>query len=160
MRDLKPWLKYASILLVIGVSVLILVSSLRLGIGKPSFPGPGFTAFLVSSFALVLSFFLFFAEMIEGKKGDGQTKPVLAGKNLLLPGSAIGVLIVFNILLKGFGYLFAAFFLLLGMFIIYNPGKWYVHIMTAAAVAALSFFLFERWLGVQFSPGDVLPIGW
>ena len=160
MTDLKKLLSQVSTLLIIGVSILILVSSLQLGIGDLSTPGPGFTAFLVSAIALLLSLLVFFRELIGSRKHYHKTDSALSWKNLVRPGGAMLVLLLFIILLKGFGYLVAAFFLMFGMFFIYNPGKWYFHVLTAAATAALSFFIFERWLGVQFPGGDLFSIGW
>jgi putative tricarboxylic transport membrane protein len=160
MTDMKKWLRKISSLLTIGISVLIVVSSIQLGIGDLSTPGPGFTAFLVSALALLLSLFVFFKEMVGSRKYHDETTPSLSWKNLVRPTGAMLVLFVFILLLQGFGYRIAAFFLMFGMFFIYNPRKWYYHIFSAAAVAALTFFIFDRWLGVQFPSGDLFPIGW
>ncbi len=160
MTDMKKWLRRVSSLLVMGVSILILVSSLQLGFGDLKNPGPGFTSFLASALALLLSLFVFVMEMIGSTKYYDEKGSLLSKKNLVKPVGAMLVLLAFTILLKSFGYPVAAFFLMFGMFFIYHPKKWRFHVFTASVIAVLSFLIFHKWLKVYFPSGDVFPIGW
>ena len=160
MTDMKKWLRRISSLLVMGISVLILVSSFQLGIGDLKSPGPGFTSFLASALGLLLSLFVFFMEMMGSRKYFDEKASSLPWNNLVKPVSAMFVLLIFTLLLKSFGYPVASFFLMFGMFFIYNPKKWNFHILTAAVIAVLSFLIFHKWLKVYFPSGDIFPIGW
>lgn len=160
MTDMKRWFRAVSGLLIIGFFVLILVSSFHLGIGDFKTPGPGFTSFLASALALLLSLFVFVREAMGSMGYADETPSPLLWKNLSKPAGAVIVLFGFVLLIKAFGYPFAGFFLMFGMFFIYNPAKWPVHIVIAAAIAVGTYFIFQTWLGVEFPSGDILSIGW
>jgi hypothetical protein len=70
------------------------------------------------------------------------------------------VLVGFTLLLKGFGYVVAAFFLMFGMLSVYDPSRWRIHLFSAAGAALLSFLVFHTWLGVQFPRGSIITLGW
>jgi hypothetical protein len=154
--DMK-WLNRLSTLFLIGISLLILFSSLELGIGSLRKPGAGFIPFVASILVLPLSLVV----LIMGMKGSppGQEKrPFVRWQNLTKMISLVVGLSGYVMFLKSLGYVIAAFLLMFLMFFIYNPKKWCTHIVAAVIVAAVSFCVF-RTLGVEL-PAGIFHIGW
>ena len=66
------WLHPISSLLLMGFSVVILTSSLSLGIGNVRNPGPGFMGFLASTLLCILTLIIVIKESMKsaGDKGE------------------------------------------------------------------------------------------
>lgn len=86
---------------------------------------------------------------------DKGKRPVMGWVNLKNPIGLIIALSGYTILLKIFEYLITIFLLLFALFFIYEPRKWYLHIVIAAIIANLSFFIFYKWLRVQLPTGII-----
>lgn len=153
--DMK-WLNRINSLFLIGLSLLILFSSLKLGIGSLRKPGPGF----IPLGASVLVFSLSLWVLITGIRGSAEEQKKLSNswQNLTKMISLVIGLSFYIYFLKFLGYLIAAFLLLFIMFFIYEPKKWHKHIVVAVLVASLSFFVF-RSLGVHL-PSGIFRIEW
>ncbi len=149
-------LDHITSLFLIALSLLILISSVQLGIGNLRKPGAGFIPFLASVLVFCLSVAVF---MMGWKRPPGEEKRSTVGwqnaaKMVLL---VVGLCIYISFL-KVLGYLIVASLLMFVMFFIFDPKKWYMHIVSALVVAGVSFAVF-RGLGVQL-PTGILPIGW
>ena len=152
------WLNRASHLSLMGFSVLIFFFCVRLGIGKPQSPGPGFMPLL----AAVLLFCLSFATIIVESRGaadDEGRKSSLGLKELTKPVCLVISLIGYAFLLNVLGYPVATFLLLFTLFSVTEPQQWRKNLVIAALVAVLSFLVFDKWLRVQL-PDGIFLIGW
>lgn len=150
------WLNRITTLCLMGVSIFILFSSLKLGIGSLRKPGAGFIPLLASLLAFALSL----SVLIMGMKGSAKEEKKLSirWQSLTKMISLVIGLSAYIFFLKPLGFLIAAFLLMFSMFFIFEPRKLYIHAVSAAIVAALSFFIF-RGLGVQL-PVGILRLGW
>jgi len=152
------WLNRASHLSLMGFSVLIFFLCVRLGIGKPQSPGPGFMPLL----AAVLLFCLSFATIIVESRGaadDEGRKSSLGLKELTKPVCLVISLIGYAFLLNVLGYPVATFLLLFTLFSVTEPQQWRKNLLIAALVAVLSFLVFDKWLRVQL-PDGIFLLGW
>jgi putative tricarboxylic transport membrane protein len=152
------WLNRASHLSLMGFSVLIFFFCVRLGIGKPQSPGPGFMPLL----AAVLLFCLSFATIIVESRGaadDEGRKSSLGLKELTKPVCLVISLIGYAFLLNVLGYPVATFLLLFTLFSVTEPQQWRKNLVIAALVAVFSFLVFDKWLRVQL-PDGIFLIGW
>ena len=152
------WLNRASHLSLMGFSVLIFFFCVRLGIGKPQSPGPGFMPLL----AAVLLFCLSFATIIVESRGaadDEGRKSSLGLKELTKPVCLVISLIGYAFLLNVLGYPVATFLLLFTLFSVTEPQQWRKNLLIAALVAVLSFLVFDKWLRVQL-PDGIFLLGW
>lgn len=146
------WLDRTISFALIAFSILVLLSSITLELGDFQNPGPGFMPFLVS----ILLFSLSVAVLLMGRKWRDEHQRGMGSinwKDFKKPIGWIIILFGYVFLLDILGYLFNTFLLLFLMFFSFQPKKWFIHIVVAAGMASLSFFVFHEWLQVP------LPIG-
>lgn len=146
------WLNRISSLFLIGFSVVICWASIKLGIGKPGTPGPGFLPFFSSFLLFLLSLVVFAKDLIRTDKGE-EEKPSLTRENLKKPIGLVVMLSGYTFLLNIFGYIITTFPLMFLMLFMLDPKKWRMQIIIAAIVTSLSFFLFCKWLQVGLPTG-------
>ena len=140
-----------SCIFLLGLSVLVGLMSLRLGIGGLELMGAGFMPFLAS----ILLFVLTFIVLIKGlrTKQNGEKKPHLTREALEKPHKLVAGLIVYALLLMPLGYLITTFLFVFFMFNMMQPQKWRMDLVFAALLAAASFILFDTLLSVRLPPG-------
>ena len=140
-----------SCIFLLGLSVLVGLMSLRLGIGGLELMGAGFMPFLASILLFVLTLFV----LIKGlrTKQGGEEKTHLTWKELEKPIKLVMGLIVYAFLLMPLGYLIVTFLFVFFMFHMMQPQKWRTDLVFAALVAAASFILFDTLLSVRLPPG-------
>ena len=138
-------------LFLIAFSILILTSSLKIGIGNLQGPGPGFMGFLCSILLLILSLVIFAIESAKSaeEKGEGHLGEKNLAKQLVLTVSLCG----YALLLETLGFLLASFILIWIMLLINNPRKWLNHTMVSFIVVNVSYLVLCKWLRV------ILPVG-
>ncbi len=140
-----------SCIFLLGLSVLVGLMSLRLGIGGLELMGAGFMPFLAS----ILLFVLTVIVLIKGlrTKQGGEEKTRLTWKALEKPLKLVVGLIGYAFLLMPLGYLIVTFLFVFFMFTMMQPQKWRMDLVFAALVAAASFVLFDTLLSVRLPPG-------
>lgn len=146
------WLERASSLFLIGFSILIFSLSLRLGIGKPADPGPGFMPFLASAVLFCLSSLILYAE-VKGPDENRKEKSPTHLMDFAKPVCLLITLLGYAFLLGVIGFLSTAFLSMFAMFSFTEPQKWHRNIVAAALIAIASFILFSKWLQVQLPTG-------
>lgn len=134
----------------LGLSVLVVVQSIRLGIGTPRSPGMGFFAFCASGLLGVLSAALFVRSTIA--TGSTRPKAAFAGKRW---GRVIAVLVatsVYAAVLPVTGYLIGTFLLMVFIFLMTGLAwKW---ILASSFFSTIvTYYVFSVWLGCQFPTG-------
>jgi putative tricarboxylic transport membrane protein len=146
------WLHPISSLLLLVFSVVILTSSLSLGIGSVQNPGPGFMGFLASILLCILTLIIVIKESMTsaGDKGeDPRVNWETLTKPLVLTLSLCGYVLVLEIL----GYLVSTFFLMFIMLFISNPRRWYFHLLNAFIIVNITHLVFYKILRVLLPAG-------
>ena len=136
----------------IGISLLILCLSLRLGIGEVENPGPGFLPLLASIILFSLSVLVFVLD-IKGHEKNEKSEGKIFRNRFPKPMAFVTALVVYTSLLGQLGYLITTFMLMVVMFSLTSPKKTFQNILVSAMLVILSYLIFSRWLRVQ------LPVG-
>jgi len=141
------------------IATLIFSESLRLGLGKFNFPGPGFFPFLTTIPLAFLSLMLIWEAAPLKRQKVKETQAVWAadtnwGKIIL----TLAALISYVFLLEQLGYLLGTFLLMLFLFKSIEPQKWIIATLASIAAVGLSYFIFNVWLQCQFPEGILLRI--
>jgi len=133
-------------------SIIILVESLRLGIGKLHAPGAGFIAFGSSGLLGVLSILLF-VRSISSKTEESKIQPIFAGKLWKRALAVFMALLVYSRLLPVAGYLISTFLLMGFLFwILERQRVWWVLVLSFLTTL-ITYFVFSKWLNCQFPDG-------
>jgi putative tricarboxylic transport membrane protein len=149
------WLNRISAFSFLGFSVFIFALSVRLGIGRLQSPGPGFMPSLASAVLFFLSLFVLISQTRRSAKDEGEGH-LVHWRNLTKPIGLVAVLIGYAFVLDVMGYLITAFLLMFMLFLMAEPRRWPKDVVVAALVAALSYVVFNQWLGVRL-PAGVFP---
>ena len=151
------WLNLTTSIFLVCLSLVVCLESIRLGIGEPQNPGMGFLPFLASSLFFFLSLIVLIRNLTgRGERGDMEpplTRKIFQKPIILIIGLS-GYTLIFNIL----GFLLATLLLIFLILFIFDPKKWYMHIVIAAIAVNLSFLIFCKWLQVPL-PTGVFHIG-
>lgn len=145
----------ASILLLLGLGGT--VEALKLTVGKPASPGPGFFPFFLAlalsltSLALVLRSL----GLLERKEATTESSGALPRREKVA-WTFFG-LFVYAFVLEGLGFIPATFLLLLLLFRIIDPIGWPAAIGGSLATSLLTYLLFSSWLQVRLPPGPWAP---
>lgn len=139
----------------LGFSILIITSSLKLGVGSFQAPGPGFLGFLASILLLTLSVFILIQ---ESKKGSGEKAP-LGWENLVKPLIITVALCTYALIFDALGFLLSSFILMTIMLLISSPRRWYYHIFVAFIIVNVSYLVLCKLLRVIF-PVGIFRIQW
>jgi hypothetical protein len=137
-------------------SILIIISSLKLGVGSVKTPGPAFGGFLASVLLLVLSSVILIKESTTSTE---EEKLGLGWENLSKQFIITVALCGYAFFLETLGFLISGFILMWIMFLIDNPRKWYSHMLTAFIVINVSYLVLVKLLRVIF-PAGTFRIQW
>ena len=149
-------LKQATSLCLMVFSILIIISSLKLGVGSVKAPGPGFGGFLASVLLLVLSSVVLIKESTTSTE---EEKLGLGWENLSKQFIITVALCGYAFFLETLGFLVSGFILMWIMFLIDNPRKWHTHMFTAFIVINVSYLVLCKLLRVIF-PAGIFRIQW
>jgi len=148
-------LNQATSLSLIGLSILIITSSLKIGVGNLQAPGPGFLGFLASILLLVLSFVIFIQ---DSKRGVGE-KASFGWENLSKPSIITVALCIYAFIFDTLGFLLSSFILMTIMLLISSPKRWYYHMFVAFIIVNVSYLVLCKLLRVVF-PVGIFRIQW
>lgn len=139
----------------LGISVAVAVASYRLGLGNVSAPGSGFVPFGASALLGLLSIVLFL-RAIAGKEQKGPEPALFLGTYWARVVSVFVALFVYAWLVPIGGYNITTFLLMVFLFRIAGRQKALKLILYALITTGLSYYVFSKWLNLQFPVG---PIG-
>jgi drug/metabolite transporter (DMT)-like permease len=141
----------------IGFSVLILISSLKVGIGNLQAPGAGLMGFLASVLLFVLSSVNFVGESLKSvlEKKEGRFSWESLSKQFIITVALCG----YAFFLDTLGFLLSSFVLMWIMFLIDNPRKWFHHMVVAFLVTNVSYLILYKLLRVLL-PAGIFRIQW
>ncbi|MBM4331749.1 MAG: tripartite tricarboxylate transporter TctB family protein [Deltaproteobacteria bacterium] len=145
--------QYASIFWFI-LGGIITFSSFYYGVGSFSKPGPGFITFLAGAGLTILSVILFV--LSRSKKEDRLSlKQLWVGGQTGKAFYVMGLLIVYMLFVVPSGFLISTFILLSLLFRVQGNYSVKNTILLASLSTAVSFIIFDIWLGVRLPRGFI-----
>jgi putative tricarboxylic transport membrane protein len=135
-----------------GLSIFMMVLSIRLGLGKFHTPGPGLMPFILGILLLIACFYLSIAAFFKlgGKKEISKEKP---GRiDFVKIGLVLFSLFVYALLLEKVGYLITTFLLLIILFRTAGFKRWGSVLIASALAVFLTYFVFTSF-GLRFPEG-------
>jgi putative tricarboxylic transport membrane protein len=133
------------LLFLLGVGAII--GAVRLHVGSPTEPQPGFFPFLAGISLIVLSSIIF----LQGRLGHGREK--VAFGEVRRPALLLAVLIVLVAVLDRLGYVIGTFIASGLILRILNVRSWRVLIITSLGLSIGTYLLFDRLLGIDLPMG-------
>ena len=138
MRELRGGLFF------FGLSLLILVESLRLELGTLREPGSGFLSFCAGLGVFALSLVLIYRGWRVREPGKPHSHRVTL---------ALISLFIYSLVLDTIGFVVATFFLAGILFRLGQPRSWWFLIGVSALVTFVSYLIFGYFLRVYFPRG-------
>ena len=138
-------------LFLLGLGAVI--GAIRLKVGSPTEPQPGFFPFLGGLSLIVLSTIIFF----KGRIGQSQKKVVLGevGRPVLL----LVVMIALVAVLDSVGYVIGTFIASVLILRILNVKSWRVLLLTSLCLSIGTYILFDKLLGIELPVGILARFG-
>jgi hypothetical protein len=133
-------------------STVVLIQSIRMGVGSFKNPGMGFMACGASGIMALLSLILLAQSSIREKGAEGSIHPFSG----LLLGRVIGFVItvfVYIFLLPNLGYLAATFLLMACLLLIVGRRKWWLLIIFPSLSSLVSYYVFAKLFHCPFPAG-------
>ena len=137
-----------------GFSALYLVSSLRLAVGNPRNPGPGFFP-IVMGVLLTVCTGIYGIQVIRKRTQGEKPAPEGAGKNYRALAAIIGSGIFYPLILGTLKFLVSTFLATFIMLYLLKPQRLLSSIFLALAMAIAAFMTFSRLLGVGLPMGPI-----
>jgi len=135
----------------IGLSLVVIVFSYKLGLGRLHEPGPGFMPFLLGLLLFPISFYLFIKSLSRNIGGDENIEEKQGRIN---PGKlclVLATLFSYAFLLEIIGFVIVTFLLLSLLFWGMGVGRW--KSVAASVVTTIIAYFFFTSLGVRFPLG-------
>ena len=139
--------------LIIGVYTVI--SAYRLGLGRFREPGPGFIFFLAALLLIFLSTIDLGMNLI-GKSKTGKDKkdePIWSGVRWQKVLLVLAGLSLYTYVLNFLGFLLSTFLLMIFLFKLVEPTRWWISILASFITILFSHGIFQLWLKVPFPSG-------
>jgi putative tricarboxylic transport membrane protein len=138
-------------LLLLGIGATI--GALRMHVGSPTSPQPGFFPFL-GGIALVV-----FASVIFLKARLGQKQEKVAFGEIRRPALLLGVVILLVLVLDRLGYVIGTLIATGLILRIMNVKSWKVLILTSFCLSFGTYILFDKLLGIELPVGILVRLG-
>ncbi len=138
-------------LFLLGVGAVI--GAIRLKVGSPTEPQPGFFPFLGGLSLIVFSAIIF----LKGRTGQGQKKVVFG--DVGRPALLLVVMIVLVGVLDRLGYVIGTFIASGLILRILNVKSWRVLLLTSLCLSIGTYILFDKLLGIELPVGILVRLG-
>jgi len=138
-------------------SILMIIQSYRLGLGKINHPGPGFLFFWVNIVLGIMSLVVLFKAW-AGKKKEGAQPAIFEGQKMSKIIFVLLALFIYVLLIETVGFLpmtFLVFVFLLG---IIEKKKWFFTVFVSVVVTVISYLIFEVWLQCMLPRGLLVSL--
>jgi len=133
-------------------STIVMVQSIRMGVGTFSNPGMGFMACSASGIMMLLSLILLMQSSIKGKRAEEPAHP-FAGLLLGRVFSFVIAVFFYIYVLPSLGYLAATFLLLACLLVIVGRRKWWLLIFFPGLTSLVSYYVFAKLFQCPFPAG-------
>jgi putative tricarboxylic transport membrane protein len=138
-------------LFLLGVGAII--GAIRLKVGSPTEPQPGFFPFLGGLSLIVFSAIIF----LKGRTGQSQKKVVFG--DVGRPALLLVVMIVLVGVLDRLGYVIGTFIASGLILRILNVKSWRVLLLTSLCLSIGTYILFDKLLGIELPVGILVRLG-
>lgn len=138
-------------LFLLGIGAV--VGAIRLKVGSPTEPQPGFFPFLGGFSLIVLSAIIFF----KGWVGKNQKK--VAFGEIGRPALLLVVMIVLVAVLDSVGYVIGTFIASGLILRILNVKSWRTLILTSLCLSVGTYILFDKLMGIELPVGILARLG-
>jgi putative tricarboxylic transport membrane protein len=135
----------------LGIGAII--GAIRLRVGPPTEPQPGFFPFLGGISLIVFSSIIF----LQGWRGHGREKFSFRGAGR--PALLLAVMILLVAVLERLGYVIGTFIASGLLLRILNVKSWRVLILTGLGLALGTYILFDKLLGIELPVGILARFG-
>jgi hypothetical protein len=131
------------------ISLVVILESLRMGLGSPRTPGSGFLPFIWGIALALLSGVTMIKASLRAKV-DVDKKPLAVNWSFLKRfGFVVVGLLAFTFIFPHLGFFFSLFWLL--VFLLHDTQKkWILPLFEAAIAVVVSYLLFAVFLQIQF----------
>ena len=133
-------------------STVVLIQSIRMGVGTLGNPGMGFMACGASGTMALLSLILLIQTFIKGKGKEEPARP-FAGLLLGRVGGFVIAVLIYILLLPSLGYLVTTFLLLACLLVIVGRRQWWLLILFPALSSLVSYYVFAKIFQCPFPAG-------
>jgi len=149
---MRHWDQIAS-LMGIALGVLVAFSSLRYELGRWNEPGPGFMPLGAGMLLIALCVAYGVQSTLMRTDDYRKRESPWPRENV---GKLVGVLLalfIFSFLLPALGYLLSTSLLMIFLFRLVEPERWFITILKTVLSVLITYMIFEKWLMVQFPKG-------
>jgi hypothetical protein len=134
------------------VAILVCLESVRVGVGAPRNPGPGFLPFLAAVILGSLATTVIIRNILKRDKASGLSE-LWKGKNWIRAILVIVPLCLYPLLLPSLGYLIMTFALMAFLFGLLGRQKLWVQLTGAFVISVATYYVFHVLLEVQLPKG-------
>jgi len=138
-------------LFLLGIGALI--GAIRLTVGSPTEPQPGFFPFVAGMILIVFSTIIFLQGWL------GRSKEKVAFGEITRPAMLLGVMVVLVAILDRVGYVIGTFIASGLILWILGAKSWRVLILTSLCLSMGTYILFDKLLGVDLPVGFLARFG-
>ena len=142
---------FLSSMIFVALGVIFCTGGLKYKLSHFGSPGAGFFPFLFGLVLIGFSTILLISSIPEFKKPSEKFFPQKDSFRKIL--MAVMALLVYILVLPHSGFLLITFLFIVFTLRFIEPAKWTSTLLAAFLTTAISFVLFELWLGVQLPRG-------
>jgi putative tricarboxylic transport membrane protein len=136
----------------LGISVFVVIQSVKSDLGSLHSPGPGFLPFWSAVILGTLSIILMVTNSLK-KKWEGKLLDLWRGLDWNRVIFVLLALFLYPILLPIAGYLITTFMLIAFLLCIGERSKLWIDVASALAITVISYVIFYTLLDVKFPKG-------
>ena len=136
----------------LGISVFVVIQSVKSDLGSLHTPGPGFLPFWSAVILGTLSIILIVATSLR-KKWEGKLVDLWRGLDWVRVIWVLLSLFLYPILLPITGYLITTFVLIAFLLCVGVRSKLWIDVASALAITVISYVIFSTLLDVKFPKG-------
>jgi uncharacterized membrane protein len=140
-------------------SILMIIQSYRLGLGKINQPGPGFLFFWVNIILGIMSLVVLF-QAWAGKKKEGPQPVLFEGQRMTKILLVLVALFIYVLLMETVGFLPLTFLLFVYLLGFIEKKKWLFTVIVSVLVTIISYLIFQIWLQCMLPYGVCAFLGW
>ena len=133
-------------------SILMVIQSYRLGLGRIHQPGPGFLFFWVNIVLGIMSLVVLFKAW-AGKKKEGAQPAIFEGQKMSKIVFVLLALFVYVLLMETVGFIPLTLLLFIFLLGIIEKKKWFFTVFVSVMVTVISYLIFQVWLQCMLPRG-------
>ena len=137
----------------LGTGLLICMGAVRLSLGTPRNPGPGFVPFLAGAILTVLALIVYLQSRRASSPAKETTPLWTDRKKGLKMVLTVNALLAYAVGMEYLGFLVSTIFFIGFLLRAIEPKRWSVVILASLLTAVLSYCIFELWLQSQLPKG-------